>query len=165
MMTRATDTRAQEARAANPLHEQWDDIDFEESVLLDTKNIPPLEGMVQRWVRTKIRGQDDQSNVSLRMGEGWRPRLLDTVPAGRFVPKVDFEGMGVIGKQGMILMHRPARLHGKQAAYIAGQTQDQMAAVENNLFRVHQEGSKLTRPSISHKSAVTKGRLAEPDED
>lgn len=156
-------TRVQETREATPVHDEFPQIDFEGSSLLDTRNIPPRPGFVQRWIRTKIRGEDDQSNVAMKMNYGWRPRLLDTIPKGIYVPKVDFNGINVVGIHGMILVERPAALHEKEAAYIRKQIDNQMAGVKNNMFNVHQEGHGFSRPSMQDKSVVTKGRLIDDD--
>jgi hypothetical protein len=70
--TRMTDDsrlpREQELRASEPIHEEygsWDD-----DSMLSTRNIPPRDGYVQRWVRTLVKGQEDQANVFKKYNKG-----------------------------------------------------------------------------------------------
>lgn len=160
-MTRAS--RTQETRQAEEMHPAYNDT-WESPALLDTTNIPAREGYVQRWIRTKIKGDDDQNNVFRKINQGWKVRELSSVPKGQFVPHIDFNGLNVIGIHGMILMERPEEQHKRHAEYNRQQANNQMEAAEQNLFKVHKEGSGLTRPSMRNKSEVTKGRIADPDD-
>jgi hypothetical protein len=54
--------RAQEMRAADQIHEEYD-VNWDDDSLLNTDNIPQREGFVQRWIRTTINGIEDQKNV------------------------------------------------------------------------------------------------------
>ena len=50
-----------------------------------TLDAPPApHGYVHRWVRTAIRGDDDQNNVYSRMREGWEPVRADEYPEQSF---------------------------------------------------------------------------------
>lgn len=151
-------SRTQETRAAEEVHETYDD-KWESPSLLDTHNIPAKDGFVQRWVRTKTKGEDDQNNVFRKINQGWKPRLLSSVPKGSFVPNIDFQGSDVIGIHGMILMERPKKQHEAQAAYNRKAADNQMLAVKQNMFKVHKEGDGITRPSMNSKSDVSKGRM------
>jgi len=163
--TRATrESRTQESHEAEVLHEPYND-SWESPALLNTDNIQARPGFVQRWVRTKIRGNDDQNNVYRKINQGWKPRALDSVPKGQFVPKIDFDGLNVIGIHGMILMERPEQQHKKHAAYNRELANNQLTAVKENMFNVHRAGDGLTRPQMSNKSEVSRGRLVDPDDD
>lgn len=155
--------RAQSTREAEPVHEpmqEWDS-----PALLDTKNIPARAGFVQRWVRTKVKGDDDQNNVFRKINQGWKPRLLSSVEKGQFVPNIDFQGTDVIGIHGMILMERPLEQHERQAEYNRVQTQHQMLAVTQDMHRVHEPGSGFSAPEfVENRQRVTKGRLAVADD-
>lgn len=164
-VTRNTrESRTQESREAVELHEQYND-SWESPALLSTDNIPARAGFVQRWVRTKTRGEDDQNNVFRKINQGWKPRALDTVPKGQFVPNIDFNGLNVIGIHGMILMERPAQQHKRHAEYNRQQAQNQMIAVKENMFKVHKAGDGMTRPQMRTESEVSRGRLVDPDDD
>ena len=156
--------RAQQTRVAEDEGYQTHGDSWENPGLLDTTNIPARPGMVQRWVRTSIHGQDDQTNVYRKINQGWRVRTADSVEKGSFVPSVGFNNQNVIGIHGMILMERPKEVHDRQARYNRAQTDAQMTAVQQNMFNVHQSGSGFTRPSMSAKSDVTRGRIVEADD-
>lgn len=154
-MAATRNSRTQDSRQGEEIHEEYSD-NWESPSLLDTKNIPAREGMVQRWVRTKLRNEDDQNNVFRKINQGWKPRAQDSVPKGQFVPHIDFQGTNVIGIHGMILMERPIKQHQKQAAYNKKVTQDQMKSVTQDMHKVHEEGDGFTRPEMTSSSRVTK---------
>ena len=153
-------SREQETRAVEDVHELgFNPVD--DASLLNTENMPPREGYVQRWVRTTINNEDDQSNLYRSINRGWKPRKADSVARGMFVPQVNYQGANVIGINGMILMERPIELHEKQKAYEDQLSNNQMRAVEANMHKVHERGSGLTKPEFTeHKSSVTTGRPA-----
>jgi len=151
-------SREQELRAADPVHDEY--ADWDNDSLLDTKNIPARPGFVQRWVRTSVKGEEDQSNVFKKINKGWRPRSLDSIPKGQYVMNVDFQGVNVVGIHGMILMERPIGIHDRQRAQIEEQNRLQMTAVKQNLYKIHDPSSGLTRPEFDEQSRVSKGRIA-----
>lgn len=157
-MTGTRTSRTQESRQGEETHEGYQD-NWESPSLLDTKHIPARNGMVQRWVRTKLKNDDDQNNVFRKINQGWQPRSMDSVPKGQFVPKIDFQGGDVIGIHGMILMERPAEQNEKHSAYNRKVTQDQMKAVTSDMHSVHEDGDGFTRPEMKSHSSVSKGRI------
>lgn len=154
-------SRTQEQRVAEPVHDISDD--WDDDSLLSTKNIPARPGFVQRWVRTEVRGEADQSNVFKKMNRGWKPRLLDTVEKGAFVPNIDFNGINVIGIHGSILMERPEALHKKESAMVKNDTNLQMSAVKNDLYRLGDNGA-FKRPEFDEKTQVSRGRVPSIDD-
>ena len=55
-----------------------DEVYYEEPVLLT----PEISGYVTRWIRIKVRGEDDVSNVSRRFDrQGWIPVKASEMPA------------------------------------------------------------------------------------
>lgn len=72
-------THAQGVFVDSSFHDEFPE-DWTPPAQLDAP--PPRAGMVQRWVRISILGQNDGSNVALQSGQGWRPRRLSTVPGG-----------------------------------------------------------------------------------
>jgi len=151
-------SREQNSRAAEEFHPE--DEEFSPA-LLNTKHMPPREGMEQRWIRTTIQGEDDQSNVFRAVNQGWKPRKADTVTLGQFVPTINYQGANIIGIRGMILMERPVEMGEKQRAYYDRQADTQIAAVEQNMHKVREKGSGLTRPEFTErKSSVSRGKIA-----
>jgi len=155
-------SRANTSRAAEETHETRDDledIDFSPANL-DTKNIPPRDGMVQRWVRTKVGNESDQSNVYRSTNVGWKPRAADSVEKGTMVPTVEFNGENIIGLHDTILMERPISVDIKHKAYEKGLADNQMQAVENDMLKVHDRSSGMGRPENMSRSSVSTGRVA-----
>ena len=155
-------SREQESREAEPAHEAYAD-QWENPQILDTTNIPERPGYVQRWVRTKLRSEDDQTNVFKKINQGWKPRAMDSVPKGAYIPHIDFNGTDVIGIHGMILMERPIQQHERHAEHNRKTTQAQMAAVTHDVHKVHEIGSGLTRPEINVRSSVSTGITVDDD--
>lgn len=148
-------SREQESRAAESMAD-----DFGDDSLLDTTNMPPREGFVQRWVRTTINNEDDQGNVFRSMNRGWKPRKADSVRAAG-VPTINYEGANIIGIRGMILMERPQSMHDKEVAREKYISDNLMAGVKSTMHDVHQQGSGITRPEFTEQSSrVEKGRIA-----
>lgn len=151
-------SREQEARANDTIHEVWDDVDWKNPSLLDAP--PPRPGMVQRWVTTAVRGEDDPANVAKRLNQGWRPRKLDTVPKDFAVPTISHgQFAGYIGVVGMVLMERPAGLNDKAKSEVRERTSQQMAGVNAALSQVHNPGDPFSAPRLSNKTAVERGRV------
>ena len=161
-MTTARKSRTHETREADVIHDEYAD-SWEEKGVLDTKDIPARDGFVQRWVRTMIKGEDDQNNIFRKINQGWKPRLMSTVPKGLYVPNIDFQGTDVIGIHGMILMERPERQHESQAKSNRAATANQMSAVKQNIFNVKEEKGMIA-PAMKSKSSVSKGRMPDFDD-
>lgn len=155
-------SRASTSRAAEEVHDTRDnleDIDFSPANL-DTRNIPPRDGYVQRWVRTKVGNEDDQSNVYRSTNVGWKPRAADSVSKGAMVPTVEFNGENIIGVHDTILMERPVEVDIKHKEYERKLANSQMQAVENDMLKVHDRSSGMGRPENLSKSSVSTGRVA-----
>ena len=90
----------------------------------------------QKWVRTRLAGEQDTDNVHRHLEEGWRPRPASTCPEGRYLPVVDDRTFGqIIETRGMVLMYMPPRLHQRIKAKIQSQTALQERAVRSDSFR------------------------------
>lgn len=80
-----------------------------------------LPGMAQRWIRVGVRGVLDADNQIKQAGQGWRPRLLSTVPQDQRhkYPAVKSPAYGteVIQSGSLVLMHRPAKLSEQARAH------------------------------------------------
>ena len=94
------------------------------------------QGIIYRWIRESILGQDDKTNVSKRFREGFVPVKPAELPGFHDLPTVD-DGRhaGVIGVGGLILCKIDTDLADQRNDYFEQQTQNQMTAVENDLMR------------------------------
>ena len=95
----------------------------------------PQEGYSFRWVRTAMRGEADNANVSAKMREGWEPVRLEDHPELKILPDIDtrFEGNVVIG--GLMLCKMPNEIIEQKRAYHQHLSDTQIEAVENSYLR------------------------------
>ena len=98
----------------------------------------PRPGWVHRWIRTSLMGQNDPTNASAKMREGWEPVRAEDYPELMFTPNTNpanprFKDNVEIG--GLVLCKAPEELMKQRAAFYAKQTQAQAEAVDNNLMR------------------------------
>lgn len=96
---------------------------------IQTKDLPPLPGNVQMFVRISIQGQPDYDNVRNYYSRGWRPRDRKTVPEGYAVGsrKVAFDELdfgNVVCNRDRILMERPRDMHEREQAWEKAQQND-----------------------------------------
>ena len=155
-------SREQEQTAFELVHEEYADAYDEDADMLSTRRLPARPGYTQRWVRTDLKGQPDQSNVYRKFNNGWRPRLASTVPEGAPILSINFQGAEVVGYHGLILMERKIESHMRQRIQNMRMTELQMEAVKNNMFKIHEPGRGLTRPVMDVSSKVSTGRGREP---
>jgi hypothetical protein len=154
--------RTQDLRESEPVHEQY--ADWDES-LLSTKNIPAREGYSQRWVRSTVKGEQDQANLQRKFNQGWRPRLLSTIPKGQFVAHVDFMGQEVIGIHGSILMEIPTELLNRHKKRVREATNLQSQSVKSNFLNSRDQNERGdARLSFEETSRTQRGRIAAVDD-
>ena len=120
-----------------------------------TLDAPPApNGYVHRWVRTAIRGDDDQNNVYSRMREGWEPVRADEYPDTEYPVIQDGKHAGVIGSGGLMLCRIPQETVDERTEYYRDQTRNQMKAVDENLMREQHPSMPI---STDRQSRVTFG--------
>ena len=133
--------RIWEQRAAEPVHELHQ-ADYGPKGPLTQNAVKPYldpetgEPWPQKWVRTRLSGEQDTDNVHRHLEEGWRPRPASSCPEGRYLPIVDDRTFGqIIETRGMVLMYRPPALHKRAKAKVQAQTALQEQAVRSDAFR------------------------------
>ena len=74
-------------------------------------NIPPREGMEQRWMRSRLGAEAAVKNLAQKQTRGWRPRPASSVQQSYQNMRLA-EGRfdGAIGVHDMILMERPIEI-------------------------------------------------------
>lgn len=110
-------------------------------------------GYKQRWVRVRMAGKNDASNVMKRHGEGWRPRRISTIADGHLLPTIQLGSFGeCIGVEDSILMEMPAKVFGQMQDYYRGKKRNQTASTENALQTL---GDQHQVPIHRRKNRVT----------
>tara|TARA_R110000823_G_scaffold216020_9_gene345636 strand:- start:854 stop:1333 length:480 start_codon:yes stop_codon:yes gene_type:complete len=115
----------------------------------------PQEGYVFRWIRTAMRGEQDNTNVSRKYREGWEPVRLEDHPELRLIPDIDtrFDGSAVVG--GLMLCKNSQEMMNQKRAHIQEQNRVQMDAVDQNFMREQDARMPLLKPE--RKTRVTFG--------
>lgn len=101
----------------------------------DTLPTPnPEAGYAFRWIRVSTQGQDDPTNVSLKLREGWEPVKAADHPEVFMAGGTDrFKDNIVIG--GLMLCKVPVEMVKERDEYFQQQATSQMRAVDSNLMR------------------------------
>ena len=120
---------------------------------LDAPPAPP--GFIHRWIRESILGQEDKTNMSKRMREGFEPVRAEEFPEFE-APTIDHgRYKGVIGVGGLILARLPEETANERNEYYKTLTSDQMQAVDSDLMRESNPVMPLAQPK--RQSSVTFG--------
>jgi len=115
----------------------------------------PEEGYAFHWVRVSTRGQDDPTNVSSKLREGWEPVKAVDHPEIELVSIENqrFKDNVVMG--GLMLCKAPVELVQERTDYYQKVTDAQMQSVDNNLMR---ESDPRMPMFNNRKSEVTFGK-------
>ena len=115
----------------------------------------PKDGYKHRWIRTHLRGDDDQMNVHSRLREGYEPVRADEYPDRQDLPSVaEGKYKGVIGIGGLVLMRCPIEVKEDRDEYFRNLTDTKTKAIENDL---HKEEHPSMPISQERQSRVTFG--------
>ena len=95
----------------------------------------PKDGFKHRWIRTHLRGDDDQMNVHQRLREGYEPVRVDEYPDQDFASVEEGKHEGVIGNGGLMLARIPEETVEERTEYYRDQTRNQMTAVDSDLMK------------------------------
>jgi len=115
----------------------------------------PQEGWQFRWIRISTQGQNDPSNLSSKLREGWEPcRAQDHPEIQLFVdPASQFKDNIVVG--GLMLCKTPSEMVAQRDAWFRKQAESQMQSVDNNFLRESDPRMPLFH---ERKSSVTFGK-------
>ena len=105
----------------------------------------PPEGYKYRWIRTEVRGFQDQKNVSARLREGFEPVRADEHPDFPVPTIEDGKHDGTIGVGGLMLAKVPEEVVESRNEYFQQQTEDQMTAVDNDLLKEQHPSMPITK--------------------
>tara|TARA_R110000764_G_scaffold217287_1_gene304407 strand:+ start:74 stop:601 length:528 start_codon:yes stop_codon:yes gene_type:complete len=123
--------------------------------MLDTPQAPP--GYQFRWIREATRGQDDKSNMSKRIREGYEPVRAEDYPDFE-APTVDSgKNTGVIGVGGLILAKVPVETAEERNSYFQNQAKSAMDGVDHNYMRESDARMPIKDSDIQRTSKVAFG--------
>ena len=123
--------------------------------MLDAPEPPP--GYQFRWIREGTRGQDDKSNMSKRIREGYEPVRAEDYPDFE-APTIDNgANKGVIGVGGLILAKVPVETASERTAYFQDQAKSAMDGVDHNYMRESDARMPIKDSDIQRSSKVAFG--------
>ena len=129
--------------------------------MLDAPEPPP--GYQFRWIREATRGQDDKSNMSKRIREGYEPVRAEDFPEFE-APTIDSgSNSGVIGVGGLILAKVPIETANERTAYFHGQAKSAMEGVDHNFMRESDGRMPIKDSDIQRTSKVAFGSKTTTD--
>jgi hypothetical protein len=115
----------------------------------------PQDGYVFRWIRTSMRGEADNTNVSRKYREGWEPVRLEDHPELRLIPDIDtrFDGAAVVG--GLMLCKNSKEMINQKVEYLKKMNQEQMDAVDQSFMR--EQDARMPLLPAERRTRVTFG--------
>jgi hypothetical protein len=92
-------------------------------------------GWEYRWVRKSIMGNEDPTNMSRSLREGWEPCRLEDHPELMLSVDAGAVNAGLVEVGGLILCKMPIEMWNQRQAYYEGLANGQMESVDANLAR------------------------------
>ena len=149
-VTTDRNSRSAETRASQTRRTPW-----KPPSMLDAPEAPA--GYQFRWIREATRGQDDKSNMSKRIREGYEPVRAEDYPEFE-APTIDSgSNSGVIGVGGLILAKVPVETAEERTAYFANQAKSAMDGVDQNYMRESDGRMPIRDGDIQRTSKVAFG--------
>lgn len=143
-------SRSAETRETQTRRKPW-----QPPSMLDAPEAPP--GYQHRWIRESIRGQDDKSNMSKRIREGYEPVRAEDYPDFEAPTIENGSNTGVIGVGGLILAKVPVETAEERNAYFKDQADTAMQGVDQNFMRESDARMPIKDSDIQRTSKVAFG--------
>jgi hypothetical protein len=120
--------RATESRVMAERPKEW----APPTLLPDPK---PQDGWSYRWIRISTLGQNDPTNISAKLREGWEPVRAEDHPEVHVYSDADsrFKDNIVIG--GLMLCKTPSEFVQQRDAFYQKQTDGQMNSIDSHFMR------------------------------
>ncbi len=124
---------------------------------LEAPPAPP--GMTYRWIRTAMLGQEDRSNVSRRIREGWELVRLEELPAEWQHMSTTEVGKetGIINNEGLVLGKMPTEMVDQRNEYYQQKNLDQVEALDNTVFNDSRKDGRYVKYNPQRDTKVTFG--------
>ena len=129
--------------------------DWKPPSTLDAPEAPV--GYKHRWIRESVLGQEDRTNMSKRIREGFEPVRAEEYPDFDVPTIQDGLHAGIIGVGGLILARIPEEIVEERTEYFQNMTKDAMDAVDSDLMKESNPGMPLSAPNRSTKVTFGKG--------
>jgi len=149
-VTTERNSRSAETRDSQTRRKPW-----QPPSMLDAPEAPP--GYKFRWIREATRGEDDKSNMSKRIREGYEPVRAEDYPEFQAPTIENGENKGVIGVGGLILAKVPEETATERTKYFENQANSQLNGVDQNYMRESDPRMPIKDGDIQRSSKVQFG--------
>ena len=149
-VTTERNSRSAETRDSQTRRKPW-----QPPSMLDAPKAPP--GFKFRWIREATRGQDDKSNMSKRIREGYEPVRAEDYPEFQAPTIENGKNKGVIGVGGLILAKVPEETATERTKYFENQANSQLNGVDQNYMRESDPRMPIKDGDIQRSSKVQFG--------
>ena len=120
---------------------------------------PAPDGYQYRWIRESMLGQEDRSNVSRRLREGWELVRGTDLPQEFALPTHDSgRHAGIVYNEGLLLAKMPLETVQERNQYYAGKSQQAKDALDNNVFNESKRDGRYVKYDSKRESNVTFGK-------
>ena len=150
-------SRSAETRETQTRRKPW-----QPPSMLDAPEAPP--GYQHRWIRESVRGQDDKSNMSKRIREGYEPVRAEDYPDFEAPTIEQGSNTGVIGVGGLILAKVPIETAAERTAYFENEAKTAMQGVDHNYMRESDPRMPIKDSDIQRTSKVEFGSRNNSDD-
>lgn len=115
------------------------------------------QGMVLRWLRITIKGNDDIQNVGKRLAEGWEFVTSDEVPEmlSSSVVRENGRYLGTICRGDLALAKMPKELAKSRQEFYENRSREMVEAVNSQLMRENNSRMPISNTS---RTQVSRGR-------
>ena len=151
-LTHSSNSRESEQHAKTTRRQPWRPVRK-----LETPPAP--EGYEYRWIRESMLGQEDRSNVSKRLREGWELVRGTDLPTEFVLPTME-EGRhaGIVYNDGLLLAKIPVETKNERNAYYEGQTAKKREALDYTIFNEQRKDSRYVQYDSKREANVTFGK-------
>jgi|TARA_R110000787_G_scaffold86248_1_gene183888 hypothetical protein len=125
---------------------------------LETPPAPP--GYTYRWIRAEMLGEEDRSNVSRRLREGFDLVMGSELTSDwQHMPTTDNgRHAGVVTNEGLLLAKIPTESVDERNAYYSGKNEQAKEALDNTVFSDAQRDGRYVKYDPQRDSKVTFGK-------
>ena len=156
-VTTERNSRSAETRETQTRRKPW-----QPPSMLDAPNAP--SGYAFRWIRESTRGNDDKSNMSKRIREGYEPVRAEDYPEFEAPTVENGIHAGVIGVGGLILAKVPIETAAERTAYFENEAKTAMQGVDHNYMRESDPRMPIKDSDIQRTSKVEFGSRNNSDD-
>jgi|TARA_E500000318_G_C3416862_1_gene155755 hypothetical protein len=118
----------------------------------------PKDGWSFKWIRISTQGQDDPTNYSKKLREGWEAVPIEDAPEMEHLvldPSPRFKGKVEVG--GLLLCRMPENMAKQRNEHYRSQSSEAMKSVDNALMKESNPRMPINNPNRDSRVSFGKG--------